>query len=99
MTEPTSENGSEQRERPEHDGPMSVPDEQLPDDVRPGEDNPLAQPAGEDVPDDILKDTHEDRPGHDSSGGSEDVSKGGGGGSDDTDAPSAETSSDAESGG
>jgi hypothetical protein len=96
MTESTSEQGNG---RDQDDGPMSVPDEQLPDDVRPGEDNPLAQPAGEDVPDDILKDTHEDRPGHDSSGGSEGVSKGGGGGSDDTDAPSTETSSDAESGG
>jgi hypothetical protein len=53
-----SEHGSEQSD----DGRMSVPDQELPDDVRPSEDNPLAQPAGEDVPDDILKDTSEKRP-------------------------------------
>jgi hypothetical protein len=53
-----SEHGSEQSD----DGTMSVPDEELPDDVRPSEDNPLAQPAGDDVPDDILKDTSEKRP-------------------------------------
>jgi hypothetical protein len=53
-----SEHGSE----PSDDGPMSVPDEDLPDDVRPGDDNPLAQPAGDEVPDDILKDTSQKRP-------------------------------------
>ena len=37
-------------------GPLSVPDEQLPEDLRPSEDNPLAQPAGDDVPDDVVRD-------------------------------------------
>ena len=51
---------------------MSVPDDRLPDDLRPGEDNPLAEPAGDDVPDDVLKETHEDGRGRDSSGDPED---------------------------
>lgn len=38
----------------EQDGPLSVPDEKLPEDLQPGEDNPLAQPADDDVPDDVL---------------------------------------------
>jgi|tagenome__1003787_1003787.scaffolds.fasta_scaffold20920810_2 hypothetical protein len=38
-------------------GPLSVSDDQLPEDLQRSEDNPLAEPAGEDVPDDILKDT------------------------------------------
>jgi hypothetical protein len=73
MSEQSSEPGSEGTD----DGPLSVPDEQLPDDLRPAEDNPLAQPAGDDVPDDILKDTAGDRSGDGSSGGSEDASQGG----------------------
>jgi hypothetical protein len=36
---------------------MSVGDDELPEDLQPREDNPLAQPAGDDVPDDILKET------------------------------------------
>jgi hypothetical protein len=52
-------------EESEQDGPLSVPDESLPEDVRPSEDNPLAQPAGDDVPDDILKDTSQKRPSED----------------------------------
>lgn len=39
------------------DGPLDVPDEDLPEDLRPTEENPLAQPAGDDVPEDLLKDT------------------------------------------
>jgi hypothetical protein len=54
-------------EESEQDGPLSIPDESLPEDVRPSEDNPLAQPAGDDVPDDILKDTSEKRPSEDTS--------------------------------
>ncbi|MBO0847750.1 MAG: hypothetical protein J2P22_20305 [Nocardioides sp.] len=38
------------------DGPMSVPDEDLPEDLQPTEDNPLAQPADDDVPDDVVLD-------------------------------------------
>src|SRR5690348_12400421 len=38
----------------------SVPDEQLPEDLQPSDDNPLAQPAGDDVPDDVLKETDQD---------------------------------------
>jgi hypothetical protein len=41
----------------EQDGPLSVSDEELPEDLQPNEDNPLAQPAGDDVPDDVLKET------------------------------------------
>ena len=33
---------------------MSIPDDQLPEDLQPTEDNPLAQPADEDVPDDLV---------------------------------------------
>ena len=33
---------------------ISVPDEELPEDLQPTDDNPLAQPAGEDVPDDVV---------------------------------------------
>jgi hypothetical protein len=39
----------------DEDGPLTVRDDQLPDDLQPGEDNPLAQPAEDDVPDDLLK--------------------------------------------
>jgi hypothetical protein len=53
-----SEHGSEGSD----DTGLNVPDEDLPDDVRPSDDNPLAQPAGDDVPDDILADTSEKRP-------------------------------------
>ena len=48
------------------DAPPSVPDEDLPSDLQPAEDNPLAQPAGDDVPDDILT----QGVGHGDSGGS-----------------------------
>ena len=48
------------------DAPPSVPDEALPSDLQPAEDNPLAQPAGDDVPDDILT----QGVGHGDSGGS-----------------------------
>jgi hypothetical protein len=44
-------------ERDEPDGPLSVPDEELPEDLRPSEDNPLAQPPDDDVPEDVLKET------------------------------------------
>lgn len=53
------------------DGPLTVPDEDLPDDVRPDEDNPLAQPAGDDVPEDILAETSEKRPLEESEGSAE----------------------------
>jgi hypothetical protein len=65
------EQGAEQPD----DGPMSVPDEKLPDDVRPSEDNPLAEPAGDDVPDDILKETSERRPLEDADEGSDEGSE------------------------
>jgi hypothetical protein len=57
----------------EQDGPLSVPDDRLPDDLQPTDDNPLAQPAGDDVPDDALI----EGAGHaGSGGGSEDASRG-----------------------
>ena len=57
---------------------VSVGDDQLPEDLRPSEDNPLAQPAGDDVPDDVL--TQDVGP-QGSGGGSEDATTGGGDGS------------------
>ena len=77
----------------QRDAPPSVPDEALPTDLRPAEDNPLAQPAGDDVPDDILT----QGVGHGDSGGSpEDDSASGNGdvvGDDDTSATSADEAS------
>jgi hypothetical protein len=61
-----SEQSSEQRDDGPDGGPLTVPDEALPEDLRPSEDNPLAEPVGEDVPDDLLKET--------SGGGSSDTS-------------------------
>jgi len=52
-----SEQSPDRGEQAEQDGPLTVSDDELPDDVKPSEDNPLAQPAGDDVPDDVLKDT------------------------------------------
>jgi hypothetical protein len=49
------------------DGPdLGISDDQLPEDLQPGDDNPLASPADEDVPDDLLAEDG----GHDHSGGS-----------------------------
>ena len=44
-------------DRTEHEGPLSVPDDELPEDLQPSEENPLAQPADDDVPEDVLKDS------------------------------------------
>ena len=80
------------------DAPPSVPDEDLPADLRPADDNPLAQPADDDVPDDILT----QGVGHGDSGGTpEDASSGDADvvGDDDSSATSADgASSGAESG-
>lgn len=56
------------------DGPLTVRDDQLPDDLQPGEDNPLAEPAGDDVPDDLLQ---QDAAHAGSDGDSEDAASGG----------------------
>ncbi|HEX4687760.1 MAG TPA: hypothetical protein VH228_13335 [Nocardioides sp.] len=68
-----SEQSPDRGEQAEQDGPLTVSDDELPDDVKPSEDNPLAQPAGDDVPDDVLKDTAGG-----SGGDSEDAAEGGG---------------------
>ena len=60
-------------------GQHSITDEELPEDLRPTEDNPLAQPADDDVPDDVI--TQDVEP---ASGGSDDGGDSSGGG-DDTD--------------
>jgi hypothetical protein len=73
----------------QQEGQQSVPDEKLPEDLQPREDNPLAQPADDDVPDDILKDTSGG-----SSEDSEDDTQGGGGDS----SSRGEASSESESG-
>ncbi|HEY2878896.1 hypothetical protein [Nocardioides sp.] len=80
-----SEQHSEQHDDRADDGPLSVPDEDLPEDLRPTEENPLAQPAGDDVPEDLLRDTAGT-----SSRSSEDAGKGGG----DDDASSGPASSE-----
>ena len=59
----------------ERDGVLSVPDEDLPEDLRPSDDNPLAQPADDDVPDDAVIEGV-GQPG--SGGGSEGASRGNG---------------------
>ena len=85
-----SEQSSEHADADEG-GPMSITDDDLPEDVRPSEDNPLAQPADDDVPEDILKDTSGG-----SGGDSEDADEGG----DDAPRPSSgEASSEAQSDG
>jgi hypothetical protein len=49
-----SRQSSEQEESPEQGGTVSVPDDQLPDDLQPTDDNPLAQPADDDVANDAV---------------------------------------------
>lgn len=45
---------SESRSEPDSDATAGIDDEQLPEDLQPGEDNPLAEPLDEDVdPDDL----------------------------------------------
>jgi hypothetical protein len=57
----------------ERDGALTVPDEQLPEDLQPSDANPLAQPAADEVPDDAVI----EGVGHPGSGGgSEDASRG-----------------------
>jgi hypothetical protein len=41
--------------------PLGVSDEELPEDLQPSDDNPLAQPPDEDAPDDASE---EDGPNH-----------------------------------
>jgi hypothetical protein len=73
----------------DEDAAMDIADDQLPEDLRPREDNPLAQPADDDVPDDLLTQGG----GHTDSGeGSEDASRTGDGGA--SDAPASEASSE-----
>jgi hypothetical protein len=66
VSEHSSEDRSGDTERDDQDGPLTVPDEELPEDLRPGDDNPLAQPADDDVPDDLLKETAGGRTGESS---------------------------------
>ncbi len=71
-------------------GPLTIGDDQLPEDLRPSEDNPLAQPVDDDAPDDLLVQDSE-RAG--SGGGSEDVVESG----EDDDASDTSSSSTASS--
>ena len=51
-----SQETSEPQDGPsDEDGPLTVRDDQLPDDLQPSDDNPLARPADDDVPDDLLQ--------------------------------------------
>jgi hypothetical protein len=74
-------------------GPMTVGDDRLPEDLRPSDDNPLAQPVDDDAPDDLLLQESE-RAG--SGGGSEDASSSGD--DDASDTSSSTASSETESG-
>ena len=85
-----SEQSSEHADADDEDGPLSITDDELPEDLRPSEDNPLAQPADDDVPEDLLHRT----PRSGSGGDSEDADKGGG---DASGASSGEASSEAQS--
>jgi hypothetical protein len=76
-----SQDSSEQQESPDQGGAVSVPDEQLPEDLRPTEDNPLAEPVDDDVEDDVIVEGF-GAPG--SSGGSGDASQSGNGDASDT---------------
>jgi hypothetical protein len=87
-----SQESSEQKAQPsERDGAMSIGDDRLPEDLRPSDDNPLAQPADDDVPDDLLT---QDGGSESSGGGSEDASPTGEGGAE---APLSQASSGASS--
>jgi hypothetical protein len=70
----------------DRDGALSVPDERLPEDLQPSDDNPLAQPADDDVPDDAVI----EGVGHPGSGGS---SGGASEGDDDDSGPSSQEAS------
>ena len=70
----------------DEDGPLTVRDDQLPEDVQPSGDNPLAQPAGDDVPDDLPQ---QEAAHHRSGGDSEDAGTGG----DDASGTSSDTAS------
>ncbi|MDX6359883.1 MAG: hypothetical protein QOH37_2937 [Nocardioidaceae bacterium] len=50
----TQESSDQQASSPDEGGVVSIPDDQLPEDLKPTEDNPLAQPADDDVPDDLV---------------------------------------------
>ena len=52
VSEEPSETGTDSSQE---DGLLTVRDDQLPEDVRPSEDNPLAEPAGDEVPGDLLE--------------------------------------------
>jgi hypothetical protein len=69
----------------ERDGALNVPDDRLPEDLRPDDDNPLAQPADDDVPEDVLIEGHTGS-GGDSGGASE--GEGGDSGASSQEAPS-----------
>jgi hypothetical protein len=80
---------SQEQDPKDEGGPSSVGDDQLPEDLRPADDNPLARAAGDDVPDDVIARGAE---GSDSDSDSEGASKSGGG--DDASASSREASSE-----
>ena len=88
--EPTAQRDDETSE----DGPLTVGDDRLPEDLRPSDDNPLAQPVDDDAPDDLLV---QDSARAGSGGGSEDVATPGEDDASDTSSSSA-ASSETESG-
>jgi hypothetical protein len=91
-----SQESSEQPERSPDEGvTVGVPDDQLPEDLQPREDNPLAQPVDDDVPDDVVSQGF----GPAGSGGtSEDASESGNGDASDTSSSGASSEPAGESG-
>lgn len=70
-------NESDPRDTSSEGADLGISDDQLPVDLQPSDDNPLAQPADEDVPEDLLA----EQAGHDHSGrSSEDAPDSSGGG-------------------
>jgi hypothetical protein len=50
----SQEPSEQQGPSPDEGGTVSIPDEQLPEDLQPTEDNPLARTPDDDVPDDVV---------------------------------------------
>jgi hypothetical protein len=63
-------------EESERHGIADVSDEELPDDVRPSEDNPLAQPVDDDVPNDVVGDVEQRGAEESTDGGTDDPGEG-----------------------
>ena len=94
---PVSQESAERRQESAEPGDaLDVADDQLPDDLQPTDDNPLARPADDDVPDDLLA-QDADRPSSDSDSGGDSEGASGRGAGDASDTSSQEASFETES--